>query len=132
MSGDFDGDGRADVVGLEIPGAYGARKTRVHYFDTSGEPRATWAVGRELGQPTVANLFDDSRADLAYSTGALGILSGEPDGSLIPEAYPSYYLSSGGVRVLAVLETRIDDAIAFLILTERDGKYGLFRTDGAS
>jgi hypothetical protein len=132
LSGDFDGDGRADVVGLETPGAYGASKTRIHYFDSSGEPRGTWAVSVELGQPTVTNFFADSRAELAYTSGALGVLSGDPDGSLIPEAYPSYYLSSAGVRVLPVLETDIDGGVAFLILAAPDGKHGLFRTDSGS
>lgn len=34
--------------------------------------------------------------------------------------------------MIPVLETCIDDAIALLILTARDGNFGLFRTDGAS
>ena len=131
-SGDFDGDGQADVVGMETPGTYGGTKTRIHYFDASGEPRGTWTVATELGQPTVTNLFADQRADLAYSTGALGILSGEADGSLIHETYPSYYLSTAGVRLFPVLETRIDEGVPFLILAARDGKHGLFVTDAAT
>jgi hypothetical protein len=50
-SGDFNGDGRDDVLSLEPPITYGFSKIRAHYFDRAAAPTHTWTPSRAVSSP---------------------------------------------------------------------------------
>lgn len=128
MSGDFDGDGRADIVNLEPAGALGARRMSVHYFDTQALPVAEWTTNVLLNSHAVANLSEgDSRSDLLASGSAFGILLGQADRTLAPDIRPSYSLPGTLVRVVSIFDDQVDATSGLLVLAERDGTFELAR-----
>jgi hypothetical protein len=100
-TGDFDGDGQADVLSSARPTAYGLTKLRLHYFDRAGAPAFTWTSSNVLSSPVPSELTGDGRSDIVFAAGGgIGLVSGELDGSVISEAQPSYFLPAG-VEALA-------------------------------
>jgi hypothetical protein len=126
LSGDFDGDGREDVVSLEAPGVHGLARPRITFFDRNGAPEDTWSMTKLIGSPVVALVSDDLRSDLVSSTySALSVLLGEPDRRLITDITPSFYLDDIQVRLLSIAEAPVEDGTPILILAEIDGQASL-------
>lgn len=132
QAGDFDGDGRDDILSLEPGGLLGVTKMRVHYFDEHSRHVHTWASPRVVTTPIVRDVSGDGRADLLFSDFRVGVLQGEPDRSLVAVAYPSYVLQSSKFRVFPVLDVPIDDSAGLLVLIEQDGRAGLYYRDRAT
>ena len=55
-SGDFDGDGRGDVMSLEPLDSVGATRLRFHYFDAQSKVEQTLAFPKIVLSPVVANV----------------------------------------------------------------------------
>jgi hypothetical protein len=132
LTGDFDGDGHGDVVSLERPAALGVTKARVHYFGDPGVPTESFVFERAFGSPTVSNISRDARSDIAYSFGNVGVLLGEPDRTLLGEAYASYFLGGAPARAVFVSDERIDDSAAIAVFAEIDGTHGIYVADRMS
>jgi hypothetical protein len=126
LAGDFDGDGRDDILSQEPALAYGITKIRIHHYDEQAAPTRSWISTKLAIRPNVRELTGDGRADLAFTTGSLEVLSGEPDGSLIPRSYPSYFLP-GRARVIPIATTVIEGSTALAVLAPRKGGSGLYR-----
>jgi VCBS repeat protein len=129
LAGDFDRDGREDLVGVERPGSFGLSKLRVHYFDDDALPVKTWTSDKLLASPVVADVSSDALSDIVYSNGSVGVLVGQPDRSLLPLAYPSYFIGASAARAVVVHSEVIEDSAAFVILAERDRVNGIFVAD---
>ncbi|HVR20654.1 MAG TPA: VCBS repeat-containing protein, partial [Polyangiaceae bacterium] len=129
LAGDFDKDGRKDIVGVERPGSFGLTKIRVHYFDDDALPVETWTSDKLLASPVIADVSADGLSDIVYSNGSVGVLVGQPDRSLLPQAYPSYFIGSSAARAIVVHHETIQDSAAFVILAERDRVNGIFVAD---
>ena len=126
-AGDFDGDGRSDVVTEERHVA-GATKIRAHYFDRSAAPSRSWTSNDLMSTPTLLTLPRDGRQSLATGRfGGITVLTGEADGALISEALPSYFLDGTDARVFGVLDDPIRHSVALATLATYGGKRGLFR-----
>ena len=129
LAGDFDDDGRDDIVGVERPGSFGLTKVRVHYFDDDALPVETWTSDKLLASPVIADVSADGLSDIVYSNGSVAVLVGQPDRSLLPQAYPSYFIGSSAARAIVVHHELIEDSAAFVILAERDRVNGIFVAD---
>jgi hypothetical protein len=132
--GDFDGDGRRDLVGSG-PRNRSASRLRVHYFDDEGALVQVAALPAEAVSPVVFDHEHNGRDDIAFglaatdSPGALGVVSGLADRTLLPVVFPAVSLqdtiavpvfvfpSSTGI----VLPNGSDNAILIL---ERDPTAG--------
>jgi hypothetical protein len=128
QSGDFDGDGRDDVLTTEPALTFGITKVRIHYFDERGQQTRSWSSGKFLIAPAVRELTGDARADVVFSDSDLGVLSGSAEGALLPYSYPSYFLNSHA-RILPVSSELIDDSTAFLVFADLKDGLGLHRLD---
>jgi hypothetical protein len=127
LAGDFDGDGRDDILSQEPALAYGITKIRIHHYDEQGAPAGSWISTKLAIRPNVRELTGDGRADLAFTTGSVEVLAGEADGSLIPRSYPSYFLP-GGARMIPIATTLIEGSTALAVLAPRQaGGSGLYR-----
>jgi hypothetical protein len=126
LAGDFDGDGRDDILSQEPALAYGITKIRIHHYDEQAAPARSWISTKLAIRPNVRELTGDGRADLAFTTGSLEVLSGEADGSLIPRSYPSHFLP-GRARMIPIATTLIEGSTALAVLAPRPGGSGLYR-----
>jgi hypothetical protein len=132
-SGDFDGDGRSDLVSFEPGGAFGATKARIHYFDAAGALTRVWTSPRTLLSGTVAQASDDARSDLVFTDARLGVLLGQASRELISETYPSYFLSGTGVRIAGELHDHVvSDTSPILVVSERAGELTVSHPDTES
>ncbi len=120
LSGDFDGDGRVDVVARDLPDLVGRAHTRIVYFDERAQVESTSEFGKLVLAPTVADVSNDRRSDLLFSDARLGALLGREDRQLVPETFSSFQLPRP--RVLPVYPESIRGLTGFLVLTSRDGR----------
>jgi hypothetical protein len=132
-AGDFDGDGREDVLASARPSAFGITKFRVHRFDQDGALVQSWISSALLGTPTPFRTADGAHSDVAYARGGgVGVMSGEPNGTLLSAPLPSYFLEHTDARILPVLDDRIHDSAAVLVLASRNGVDGIYRQSQTS
>jgi FG-GAP-like repeat len=93
--GDFDGDGRRDLVGSG-PLKDVASRLRVHYFDDAGALLQVTALPAQGVAPVVFDHDHNGRDDIAFgiftgpfSPGALGVVSGLADRTFLPVVFPA-------------------------------------------
>ncbi len=131
MSGDFDGDGRGEIVSLERPNTVGGTKLRFHYFDEDGVLVETRAFPKTVASPVVTPHPGSNRSDLVFIDTRLSVsvLLGQADRNLVPEAFSSYHFPGAAVRLLAVGSSPIDDSSAIVILTTIGGVPGFYVPD---
>ncbi len=87
-AGDFDGDGRQDVVSSEPLDATGGTRLRFNYFDVSGALVETRLFPKTLLSPSFNQISPgDTRTDVAFTTGTLSVMFGRPDRSWLPEVF---------------------------------------------
>lgn len=85
--GDFDGDGRMDVLSRARPGIAGTSRARVHFVD--GAALQTTLVPGSYAISHVADVNGDGLADLPLSNGGLGVLYGTRQRGFAPLVSPS-------------------------------------------
>jgi len=76
LVGDFDGDGRADVLGSSGP----TSKGRIHYFKEGAAPQVV-ALPGVLASPVVFDVDADGRSDIAFGYTFRGARVGSVDGT---------------------------------------------------
>lgn len=90
LVGDFDGDGRADVLGSGPRAADNGAKVRVHYFDDGANLASVQAFLAPFASPVVRDFDADGRADFAFGVGGIGIMLGQRDRTFSPVVFPSF------------------------------------------
>lgn len=105
---DFDGDGRQEVMSSEPLDATGATRLRFNYFDAQGTLAETHLFPKTVLSPTINQISaGDTQGDVAFTTGALGVMYGRRDRSWLPEVYSSYRRPNASVRVVGVYDRAV-------------------------
>jgi hypothetical protein len=128
-SGDFDGDGRADIVSREPLDAYGRSRLRFHYFDERGALADTRLFPKLLASPVIADLSGDGRSDIVFSDFRVGLLLGQADRGLVPETFGTYHVAGAKVRMVGVYDDLINRDSAIFAVTTLNGAPGYFIPD---
>jgi hypothetical protein len=90
LVGDFDADGRADILGSGPRAADYSAKIRAHFFDDSANLAAVQPFLAPFASPVVRDFDGDGRADFAFGAGGLGIMLGQADRTFSPVVFPSF------------------------------------------
>lgn len=137
LSGDFDGDGRDDLVTRPLLDRVGRAPLTFHYFDRLGGLSQTVAFPKNVLSPVAVDLTGDHRADLVFSGFDVGLLLGRVDRSWVPETFSSYTLPDSLVRTLNVydqgLHTESGESVnsALVVLTSKGNNADLMVLDTA-
>jgi hypothetical protein len=128
-SGDFDGDGRADVMSLETPDPIGVTRLAFHYFDERASLTDSAAFPREMIAPVLTMLPGDTLSDVVFTDSRVGVLLGRADRSWVPETFSSYRVPGGAVRTLSVSDGPVQDTSGFAVFTSFQGVVGIYVPD---
>lgn len=96
MTGDFDGDGRADVLSRAPIDVGGYSTVRIHYYGPDPQnPQqidlaSTLVVPPNIASPTLADFDGDGLTDLAFVDVGIDVMLGQADRTLAPVAYPQF------------------------------------------
>ena len=129
LAGDFDGDGRADVLSRDRLDTIGQAKLRFQYFDENGNVEDTKLFPKGVLSPKIADVSGDGRSDVVFSDTRLGTLLGRSDRSWVPETFSSYRVAGTEVRLLSVYNGAIEQTSGFLSLATIAGEAGFFIPD---
>lgn len=89
VTGDFDGDGRKDVVAIGSSSELGLGVPRMLLSAGDGSFQTTQTPELPIGSPSVRDLSEDRLDDIVFSTPfGLGVLLGNEAHRLVPVAYP--------------------------------------------
>jgi hypothetical protein len=127
LTGDFDGDGRADIVSLEPSEGVGITRMRVHYFDERAQRADTRQFPIQMISPVVSDLSGDGRSDILFSDTRIALLRGRSDRTWVPDAFSSYRVPGTGMRTTSVYSGLIEDVSPFVVFArlsdQGDGLY---------
>lgn len=127
LAGDFDGDGRSDVLTRGAQDGAGQSKIAFHYFDEKGALAATRTFPKLVGTPLVQRLDDDPLADVAFTNELqMVVLVGRGDRSWVPETFGQFRAEKARLRMVAVQQETIQGVTPMLAFTSVDGVAGLF------
>jgi hypothetical protein len=133
LTGDFDGDGRADVLSQGPLNVLGQGKLRFHYFDDAGALAETRQFAKPSGSPVITDLSADGRGDVLYSDGGgLGALLGRADRTWVPEAFASYAFPGADLRMFTVHDDIVDRTSPVIGMVDEPGGVGVYGPDLAS
>ena len=112
FTGDFDGDGRKDIVGTGAPrdDDHSAR-LKVHYLDDKGLLAGQVVLPSQLISPVPIDVNQDGVDDLAFGRslsgglGGLGVLSGLSDRTFLSVLFPSVSLPGRQAHAIFVATT---------------------------
>ncbi len=104
LLGDFQGTGRAAVLGLGSASSIGAAYARLFFLQDDGTPVESALLGFPVVSPVLGDLSGDGRDDFVFTLiGGLGVMLGQPSRELRPVAYPLLSVQAGATtRVLPV------------------------------
>ena len=131
-AGDFDGDGREDVVSAEPLDASGATLLRFNYFDVQGALSGTPRLfPKTLLSPTFNRISNgDAISDVAFTVGSIGVMKGRADRNWVPEVFSSYRRSNATVRIIGVHDSAIEGSTSFTtLITSVDDGNGFYLGD---
>lgn len=126
ISGDFDGDGRSDLIGQEPLDAAQQTRLRFHYFDDRGRVSDTRAFPKVMTAPMVADISRDGRSDVLFSDRRLALLLGASDRSFVPDPFSSYRVARSGIRMFPLYTSEGSPVLAMSAL---EGVTGFFVPD---
>lgn len=128
-SGDFDGDGRVDVLSMETPDAVGNTRLAFHYFDERASLTETRVFPRGLISPVVHQMPGDPLSDVVFSDSLIGVLLGRADRTWVPETFSSYRIPGSAIRTLTVFDAKVQQSSGFVVFAELDGVTGVYVPD---
>jgi hypothetical protein len=128
-TGDFDGDGRQDVLSHEPPEATLQSRFRLHYFDARGSLLETRAFPKLAASPVFSDLDGDHRSDVLFSDFRLGMLRGRSDRAWVPDTFTSYRLPKTALRVVGVNDGEVSAVSGFVTVTSIDGVPAIYVAD---
>jgi len=131
LSGDFDGDGRTDIMSREPLDAYGRSRLRFHYFDARGGLAETRLFPKLVASPVVADLSADGRSDVVFSDFRVGVLLGQADRGLLPETFAFYHVPRSKVRMVAIYDDLINHESALIAVATINGVAGYYSPDAS-
>ena len=114
--GDFDGDGRKDVLTRGPPDIGGGARTRVHFFDDEAELALSRVIPTSMASPVIARVDADARDDLICGVGGILTWLGTSERTLLPVASPSFLAGSAKVRLIPV-NLPLNGGTHFYVLT---------------
>lgn len=96
-SADFDGDKRSDLLARSQADASGRESLRVFFFDGSGPPAKSLALGASAIGAQVHDVNGDGRNDLTFCAKEVGVnvLLGGADRNFAPVAFPRFPFPPG-------------------------------------
>lgn len=96
LLGDFQGDGRASVLGLGAANAVGAAYARLFFVQDDGSAVESSLLGFPVASPHLSDLSRDGRDDFVFSVlSGLGVMLGQSAEELVPVSYPLLTLQEG-------------------------------------
>jgi hypothetical protein len=125
-AGDFDGDGRGDIMTSEPLDSIGGTRLAFLYFDEQGELEDQRPFPKFLLSPTVKDLTGEGRSDVAFAAGAIGLMLGRKDRTWVPETFSSYRLANAAVRVVNVYTEHIQSQAPIVPVLDLPGGSGFF------
>jgi len=106
-AGDFDGDGRSDLLSRKPHDLVGRATLAFHYFDERSNLVETRPLSILSTLTAIGTLSNDNRDDVVFSDTRLGVLKGRQDRTWVPEAYTPYVLPGVRARVVGVSDGQI-------------------------
>jgi hypothetical protein len=109
VAGDFDGDGRKDVIALGPRNVDSSARARVHYFADGAKLDHVTALAAPLASPAVRDFDGDGLDDFAFGAGGLGafgIMTGQADRTFVPVMFPLVRFPGVDVKPVQVLANK--------------------------
>ncbi|MET0344354.1 MAG: VCBS repeat-containing protein [Polyangiales bacterium] len=131
-AGDFDGDGRADLLSRNPSDTSGRSTLGFHYFDARAALSESRPYRNLVLSPAVASLRGEGLADVVFTDYRVGVLLGQRDRSWVPEAFTPYAVPDGVVRLTGVRDGSIDGVAPLVTLRALGEGPGLSTADAAS
>ena len=132
LTGDFDGDGRADIVSLEPTEGVGLTRARFHYFDERAELAETRVFPLPMIAPLAADVSGDGVSDILFSDPRVGLLRGRSDRTWLPDTFNSYHLDDTPLRTTTVFPGPVENTTGFAVFARLAGTDSLLVVKAAS
>jgi len=126
LTGDFDGDGRQDVLVRAAIDAAGLSSSRVHYYspnpDHSIGLASTLVVAAQIASPALADFDGDGTTDLGcVIDGGIDVMLGQTDRTLSPVAYPAYTLQGTQAAIAELTEHNVTPVADIVFFASQGG-----------
>jgi hypothetical protein len=125
LAGDFDGDGRSDLLSRQPKDRLDRSQLALHFFDGRGELTETRRFPKFVSSPWFGDLSHDQRDDLVFNDFDVGLLLGRSDRRLVPETFSSYRVRDTLLRIASVADSFIQGTLSLVVFGNFDGKPGL-------
>lgn len=106
-SGDFDGDGRADLLSLTPHDVVRRASLAFHYFDARGNLTESRPLPISSTWPAIGKVSGDNRDDVTFNDQRLGVLLGRQDRTWVPETFTPYVLEDVSARSVGVADSQV-------------------------
>jgi hypothetical protein len=128
-TGDFDGDGRADLISRNPVDLPGRSRLGFHYFDARAALVDTRNFRKLVMNPAIGAISNDGRDDLVFSDFRVGVLLGQADRSWVPEVFTPYVLPAGTVRLTGVFDGAVEYSAALATVATLGAGPGVYSAD---
>jgi hypothetical protein len=125
LAGDFDGDGRSDLVSRKPTDRLDRSQLALHYFDTRGELVETRSFPKFVSSPWFGALSKDDNDDLVFNDFRVGLLLGRGDRRLVPETFSSYRVPNTLLRLTSVSDDFVSNTLSLVVFANFDGQPGV-------
>ncbi len=132
VSGDFDGDGRAEIISRAPRDGLGHGLIAFHFFDERGALVETRPFPKPLTAPVLLDITGDGLRDLVFSDYRVGLVPGRADRRLVPETFSSYRVPETQLRMVGVYDGFIRNATSLVAFYAEDGVPSLSAADSTT